>query len=37
MGFNPFRRHQRSTVDLVIMITTLVVAAVLVAWAVNGG
>jgi hypothetical protein len=37
MGFNPFRRHRRSNLDIGIMIATLVVAVVLVVWAVNGG
>jgi hypothetical protein len=37
MGFNPFRRHRRSTLDVVIMIGTLLVAAALVVWAVSGG
>ncbi len=37
MGFNPFRRHHRSTLDVAVMIATLVVTAVLVVWAVGGG
>jgi hypothetical protein len=37
MGFNPFRRQDRSIVDIAIMVVTLLVVAGLVAWAALSG
>jgi len=36
VGFNPFRRHRRSALDIALVIGTLVVAALLVIWALTG-
>jgi len=36
VGFNPFRRHRRSVIDLVLVAGTLFVAAILVIWAITG-
>jgi hypothetical protein len=33
MGFNPFRQHRRSPVDLVLLAAALVVTVLLVLWA----
>jgi len=32
MGFNPFRKHQRSTADIWMVAVTLVVIVAAVAW-----
>jgi len=37
MGFNPFRKHERRTADLVMVAGTLLVTAALVTWAFLGG
>jgi hypothetical protein len=37
MGFNPFRQHDKSTVDYVIVAVFLVITTVVVLWAVLGG
>ena len=36
MGFNPFRAQRRSSADYVMVVATLVVCALLVAWAIFG-
>jgi hypothetical protein len=36
MGFNPFRRHRRSATDIAMVVGTLLVAVVLVIWALTG-
>jgi hypothetical protein len=36
MGFNPFRRHRRSPVDIALVVGTFLIAAVLVIWALTG-
>jgi hypothetical protein len=33
MGFNPFREHRRSPVDLVLLAAALLIVVVLVLWA----
>jgi len=37
MGFNPFRDHERSTADLVVMIVALVATFAVLAWAIFSG
>lgn len=37
MGMNPFRPHQRSLADYVMVVAALVVCTALVAWAFLGG
>ena len=37
MGFNPFRKHERRTADLVMVAGTVLVTAALVIWAFMGG
>jgi hypothetical protein len=36
VGLNPFRQHRRSNADYVLVGATLVVCALLVAWALFG-
>lgn len=36
MGFNPFRKHHRSPTDIALVVGTLLVAVVLVLWALYG-
>jgi hypothetical protein len=36
MGFNPFRDHERSTLDIVLVVVFLVITAAVVAWALLG-
>jgi len=36
VGLNPFRQHRRSPIDYLLVATTLVVVAALVAWALFG-
>ena len=36
MGFNPFRDHDRSVLDIVLVVVFLVVTAAVVAWALLG-
>ena len=33
MGFNPFREHRRSPVDVVVLAAALVLVVALLAWA----
>lgn len=36
MGFNPFRDHERSTLDIVLVVVFVVITAAVVAWALLG-
>jgi len=36
MGFNPFRAQRRSAVDIAMVVGTILVALVLVLWAITG-
>jgi hypothetical protein len=36
MGFNPFRQHRRSPVDIVMVVAAFAVIAALVLWAFLG-
>lgn len=36
MGFNPFRDHDRSAFDIVLVVVFLVLTAAVVAWALLG-
>lgn len=36
MGFNPFRDHDRSTLDTVLVVVFVVITAAVVAWAFLG-
>jgi hypothetical protein len=37
MGFNPFRRHRRSAMDVVLVVVTIAITAALVVWAAAAG
>lgn len=37
MGFNPFRAHERTTLDIVMVVGAIVVTLALLAWAFFGG
>jgi len=37
MGFNPFREHERSFLDIFLVVAALAVTAAVVAWAIFGG
>jgi hypothetical protein len=37
MGFNPFRKRRRSALDVVLVIVTIAITAVLVVWAATAG
>jgi hypothetical protein len=37
VGFNPFRQHRHSGVDVAIVILAVLVTAAVVAWALLGG
>jgi hypothetical protein len=36
VGLNPFRQHRRSPADILLVVATLVVCVLLVAWALFG-
>jgi hypothetical protein len=36
MGFNPFRPAQKSPLDIALVIGTVVIVVVLLAWAIRG-
>jgi hypothetical protein len=37
VGFNPFREHDRSTLDVVIVVFTVLITIAVIAWAVLSG
>lgn len=37
MGFNPFREHQKTALDIALVIGALVLTAGAIVWAVAGG
>jgi hypothetical protein len=36
MGFNPFRRARKSPLDIALVIGTIVIVVILLAWAIQG-
>lgn len=37
VGFNPFREHEKTVLDIVMVVLTLLAAVALVAWAIFSG
>jgi hypothetical protein len=36
VGFNPFREHERSTMDIVLVVIAVLAGLVVIAWAISG-
>jgi hypothetical protein len=37
VGFNPFREHDRSALDIVLVVITLLAIVAVISWAIFGG